>query len=94
MPPKQPLNDYSGTCLICEVRIMRIARVTNSTNPSRVLTEHEWKHHRQKPLTEHLFVPSSEVENTEFTKYPWLSSCYIRAGKLHLQLKRTITGRV
>jgi hypothetical protein len=46
-----------------------------------VLKESQWEIHRKFPIPEHILVPSTEVENKTFSKFPWLSSCYQRGGK-------------
>jgi hypothetical protein len=36
-----------------------------------VLKESEWKNHRKSPIPEHILVPSTEVDNISFFKFPW-----------------------
>ncbi|CAP74185.1 hypothetical protein PCH_Pc14g00440 [Penicillium rubens Wisconsin 54-1255] len=47
-----------------------------------VLKESQWEIHRKFPIPEHILVPSTEVENKTFSKFPWLSSCYQRGDTL------------
>jgi hypothetical protein len=46
-----------------------------------VLKESQWEIHRKFSIPEHILVPSTEVENKTFSKFPWLSSCYQRGSK-------------
>lgn len=88
-------RDYYATCLLCGAHILGLEIGTMSKNPLDVLKESQWETHRKFPIPEHIFVPSTEVENKNFSKFPWLSSCYQRGGKLrllgkHLDLKLKI----
>lgn len=90
--PTQPSKsdepvDYFETCLLCGAHILSLTIGTMSKNPLDVLKESQWEIHRKSPIPEHIFVPSTEVENKSFSKFPWLSSCYHRGGKLTLSGK-------
>ncbi|CAI7677864.1 unnamed protein product [Penicillium manginii] len=45
-----------------------------------VLKESQWEIYRKFPIPEHILVPSTEVENKNFSTFPWLSSCYQRGA--------------
>jgi hypothetical protein len=79
--PDEPRN-YAATCLLCGSRILSIDEVTISRDHLDVLKESQWEIYRKSPIPEHIYVSSSEVENKTFSKFPWLSSCYQRGGKL------------
>lgn len=75
-------HNYSETCLLCGICILVLDGGTMSKDPLDVLKESQWEIHRKFPIPEHILVPSTEVENKSFSKFPWLSSCYQRGGKL------------
>lgn len=77
----EPRN-YSETCLLCGVCILQLDGGTISKDHLDVLKESQWEIHQKPPIPEHILVPSTEVENKSFSKFPWLSSCYQRGGKL------------
>lgn len=75
--------DSEPVCLLCgaEMELMGRYAVTNTDFPRVALEEEQWKKH-MRPLRSYVFVPSSEVENAYFYKYPrlWATAC--RASKL------------
>lgn len=82
MLPIQRLNPrgpYSGreVCLLCGTTILCLYSATMTDNPLNVLEEAQWEIYRNEdPIPEHILVPSMEVENMYFSKFPWLSSRY------------------
>lgn len=77
----EPRN-YSETCLLCGTDILTLDGGTISHDHLDVLKESQWEIHRKNLIPEHILVPSTEVENKIFSKFPWLSSSYQRGGKL------------
>lgn len=89
--PDEPPH-YLETCLLCGAHILMLDGGTMSKDHLDVLKESQWEIHRKSPIPEHILVPSTEVVSKSFSKFPWLSSCYQRGGKLtfswkHLNLK-------
>ncbi|KAJ5435018.1 hypothetical protein N7491_005613, partial [Penicillium cf. griseofulvum] len=80
----EPRNTYTETCLLCGTRILTFDGGTISHDHMDVLKESQWEIHRKSPIPEHILVPSTEVVNKSFSKFPWLSSCYQRGGKSKL----------
>ncbi|KAJ5961784.1 hypothetical protein N7501_006725 [Penicillium viridicatum] len=72
------------TCLLCGKHILMCDGGTVSRDHLDVLKESQWEIHRKSPIPEHILVPSTEVENKSFSKFPWLSSCYQRGGQSKL----------
>ncbi|KAJ5203387.1 hypothetical protein N7449_005466 [Penicillium cf. viridicatum] len=84
--PTQPLTsdeprNYSPTCLLCGIYILTFDGGTMSKSHLDVLNESQWEIHRKSPIPEHILVPSTEVVNKSFSKFPWLSSCYQLGAK-------------
>lgn len=85
--PNQPsecviFRNYEQTCLFCGTRIISIDAGTMSKDHLAVLKESQWEIYRNFPIPDHILVPSTEIENKSFSTFPWLSSCYHRAGRL------------
>ena len=69
-------------CLLCGVGIIYTCTAMLSDRAMDVLKEDDFESHRKKGLIRgHVLVPSAEVTNANFSKFPWLASCYYRAGK-------------
>ncbi|OQD64207.1 hypothetical protein PENPOL_c008G00664 [Penicillium polonicum] len=71
------VNPYP-ICLLCglEVHGMIYSQKVNPTCSGVLFRENQWKHHKKDKL-EHVMVPSKEVEEVDFAKYPsmWSSIC-------------------
>ena len=83
-PSKYKLSCRPETCLLCGKSILLWDGGTVSRDHLDVLKESQWEIHRKSPIPEHILVPSTEVENKSFSKFPWLSSCYQRGGRTFL----------
>ncbi|KAJ5415913.1 hypothetical protein N7465_004608 [Penicillium sp. CMV-2018d] len=83
-PSKYKLCCRPETCLLCGKNILLWDGGTVSRDHLDVLKESQWEIHRKSPIPEHILVPSMEVENKSFSKFPWLSSCYQRGGQSKL----------
>jgi hypothetical protein len=72
------------TCLLCGMMIVTLPqspRIESST-PRVFFREMQWNHHNKTTLS-HVMVPSSEVEEASFSKYPGLWACTSRASNFH-----------
>ncbi|KAJ5162825.1 uncharacterized protein N7500_004655 [Penicillium coprophilum] len=90
--PTQPSKsdeprDYPETCLLCGIRILRLRTGVLGKDRLDVLKESQWEIHHQSPIPEHILLPSTEVVNKNFSKFPWLSSCYHRGARKQLKVK-------
>lgn len=74
-----------ASCVLCGVMILDTDLATSSERAMDVLQEDNLKAHRKKGATRgHFLVPSAELANANFSKFPWLASCYYRAGESRL----------
>lgn len=77
------VNPYPS-CLLCglEVFEMMYSPNVNPTSSGVLFRENQWKHHKKDKL-EHVMVPSKEVEEVDFAKFPSMWSCMCRASESH-----------
>lgn len=70
------------SCLLCglEVPGMIHSQKVNPTCSGVLFRENQWKHHK-KDKVEHVMVPSKQVEEVDFAKYPSMWSCICRASE-------------
>ncbi|RJE24732.1 hypothetical protein PHISCL_02941 [Aspergillus sclerotialis] len=70
--------DSDPVCLLCgfDIKIMQSIAVTNTTFPGVAFEEKQWKIYI-RTRRKYVLVPSREVENTYFYKYPrlWTAAC-------------------
>ncbi|KAJ5952397.1 uncharacterized protein N7479_010810 [Penicillium vulpinum] len=91
--PSQPSKsdepkNYSETCLLCGIYILTFDGGTISHDHLDVFKESQWEIYRKSTIPEHILVPSTELENKIFSKFPWLSSCYQRGETFKFEAKR------
>lgn len=72
------------TCILCGVMVrgMIHSQPANPTTSAVLFREDKWKHYRKAKL-EHVMVPSKEVEERDFKKFPSMWSCMCRASEYH-----------
>ncbi|KAJ5869728.1 hypothetical protein N7455_004669 [Penicillium solitum] len=73
------VNPYPN-CLLCGLGVSRTSYSPN-VNPTPcdiLLRRSKWKHHKKGELG-HVMVPSKEVEEVDFAKFPSMWSCLCRA---------------
>lgn len=75
----------SSNCLLCGVQLLRITDFQQINSPRRIdlVQEKQWKHHKKAKL-KHVMVPSKEVEEAEFAKYPNMWTCMCRASEFYI----------
>ncbi|CAI7579828.1 unnamed protein product [Penicillium pancosmium] len=68
------------TCILCGAVSPTLESQIESDKSLVVLEEAELETYRKRvPFPDHLILPSTVVERANFTKFPYLSSCYYRA---------------
>jgi hypothetical protein len=78
---KEDIED--NNCLLCGVHCeIFYSKTVRPTRPTVLFGEDRWKH-RRKAKAEHVMVPSKEVEEGYFPKYPFTWSSMCRASECH-----------
>ncbi|KAJ5456761.1 hypothetical protein N7530_012035 [Penicillium desertorum] len=76
---KEEIED--NNCLLCGVLCeIFYSKLVRPTRPTVLFGEEKWKH-RRKAKAEHVIVPSKEVEEGYFAKYPFSWSAMCRASE-------------
>lgn len=75
------VNPYP-CCLLCGLEISKMiySPNVNPTSSDVLLEGNQWKHHKKDKL-EHVMVPSKEVEEVDFAKFPSMWSGMCRASE-------------